>query len=246
MFSKIIKFCKFEYNFKSIKKMKITYYGHSCFEIETSKVKLLVDPFITANPLAKNIDVSQIKPEFILLTHAHGDHTLDAEAIAKQSDATIIANAEIATHYSKLGIKAHGMNIGGRFNFEFGIVKMVSAEHSSSFPDGTYGGNPTGFMLSIDNRVIYIAGDTGLTADMKSLPFIFGYIDVAILPIGGNYTMGLHDAVVASKFIKSSKIIGCHFNTFPEIQIDTEEAVKRFLEEEKKLIIIPIGDSITI
>jgi L-ascorbate metabolism protein UlaG (beta-lactamase superfamily) len=149
--------------------MKITYYGQSCLEIETGGKKLLFDPFITHNPLAKHIDISTIKPNYILVSHGHGDHVADLIEIQKNSGAKIICIAEIAGWLGKQDIDAHGMNIGGSFTFDFGRVKMVNAIHSSSMPDGSYGGNPAGFVIYAQDKTIYFAGDTALTYDMKLL-----------------------------------------------------------------------------
>lgn len=226
--------------------MEIIYYGHACFGFNTSTSKIIIDPFITANELAKNIDVNAIKADYIFLTHAHYDHILDVEVIAKNNDATILANAEIANHYQALGYKVMSMNIGGVKKFDFGKVKMVSAVHSSSFPDGTYGGVAAGFLMKIDGRVIYLAGDTALTQDMRNLPYVYGYIDVAILPVGNRYTMGVYDAVAAAKFVKTRNVIASHFDTFPEIKVHKEKAQHAFLADEKHLTFLPIGGSVDI
>src|SRR5690606_6217697 len=193
--------------------MKITYYGHAALGIEIQGKHLVVDPYISANPLASNIDVNSIPADYILLTHAHGDHILDVETIARRTGATIVSNAEIAGHYEGKGFKSHGMNHGGSWNFDFGTVKCVNALHSSSFPDGSYGGNPMGFVISSENRTLYIAGDTALTLDMKLIPMRHK-LDLAILPIGSNFTMDVDDALIASDFIECDKIMGYHYDTF--------------------------------
>ncbi|MFI8378804.1 metal-dependent hydrolase [Leeuwenhoekiella sp. NPDC079379] len=224
--------------------MKITYYGQNCFGFETEKATLLTDPFITGNDLAKDkIDIKNLNPDFIFLTHAHQDHTLDAEAIAKQSGATIVSNYEIANHYAAKDLETHPMNHGGSWEFSFGKVKYVNAIHTSSFPDGSYGGQPGGFVFSIDGKTIYMAGDTALTMDMKLIPLEFD-LDVAILPIGDNFTMGIGDAVRASDFIECNNIIGCHYDTFGFIEIDHDGAKKAFSSVEKKLTLLEIGESI--
>ncbi|MDP5044561.1 MAG: metal-dependent hydrolase [Leeuwenhoekiella sp.] len=224
--------------------MKITYYGQNCFGFETEKATLLTDPFITGNDLAKDkIDIKDLNPDFIFLTHAHQDHTLDAEAIAKQSGATIVSNYEIANHYAAKDLKTHPMNHGGSWEFSFGKAKYVNAIHTSSFPDGSYGGQPGGFVFSIDGKTIYMAGDTALTMDMKLIPLEFN-LDVAILPIGDNFTMGIGDAVRASDFIECNNIIGCHYDTFGFIEIDHDGAKKAFSSVEKKLTLLEIGESI--
>ena len=150
--------------------MKITFYGHACIGIEINDCFILVDPFISANPKASHIDLESIKADYILLTHAHQDHILDVEQIAKRCESKVISNFEIVTHFSKLGIEGHPMNHGGSCSFDFGLVKYVNAIHTSSFPDGSYGGQPGGFIIKSNNKTIYIAGDTALTYDMKLIP----------------------------------------------------------------------------
>jgi L-ascorbate metabolism protein UlaG (beta-lactamase superfamily) len=225
--------------------MKATYYGHSSFELETGGKKLLFDPFISHNPLAKNIDVNGLKPDYILVSHGHGDHIADLEAIQKNSGATVICIAEIAGWLGNKGIESvHGMNIGGGYDFDFGRVKMVYALHSSSMPDGAYGGNPAGFLLTIEGKKIYYAGDTALTQDMKLLAD--ENLDRAFLPIGDNYTMGADDAIKASGFINCKNIIGMHYDTFPVIKIDKNVVKKKFADAGVNLKLLPIGESITL
>lgn len=224
--------------------MQITYFGHSCFQVEIGKYKLLFDPFITPNPLAEKINIDTIKPDFILLSHAHGDHIADAEQIAKASGAVLIANHEIVTYFSGRGIeKNHPMNHGGKKTFEFGTVKMVNAVHSSSFPDGTYGGNPVGFVVESVDKTFYYAGDTALHYDMKLIGEQ-NKIDFAFLPIGDNYTMDIADAVLAADFVKTNKIIGMHYDTFPYIRIDKLEAGITAKSGGKELILLGIGEKI--
>jgi L-ascorbate metabolism protein UlaG (beta-lactamase superfamily) len=224
--------------------MKITYYGQSCFEIETGGKKLLFDPFISHNPLAKHIDISTIKPNYILLSHGHGDHVADLIEIQKNSGAKVICIAEIAAWLSKQDIEAHGMNIGGAFTFDFGRVKMVNAIHSSSMPDGSYGGNPAGFVIYAEDKTIYFAGDTALTYDMKLLAD--DNVDWALLPIGDNYTMGADDAVKACYFINCKNVIGIHYDTFPVIKIDKEETMKKFIAAGLNLKLPAVGESLTL
>jgi L-ascorbate metabolism protein UlaG (beta-lactamase superfamily) len=225
--------------------MKTTFYGHSTFELETGKKKLLFDPFISPNPLAKNIDVNSLKPDYILISHRHADHITDLEAIQKNSDAKVICIAEIAGWLGYKGVKnIHGMNIGGGFDFDFGRVKMVYAVHTSSMPDGSYGGTPAGFVLYIEGKKIYYTGDTALTMNMKLLAD--EDIDWAFLPIGDNYAMGADDAIKAGGLINCKNIIGMHYDTFPIIKIDKGEVVEKFAKAGINLKLPEIGGSLTL
>lgn len=223
--------------------MKITFYGQSSLGIEVAGKNIIVDPFISANEMASHINIDELKADYILVTHAHQDHVLDVEAIAKRTGATIVSNAEIATYYEKKGFKSHPMNHGGSWKFDFGSVKYVSAIHSSSFPDGTYGGNPGGFVIESEHKNIYIAGDTALTFDMKLIP-LRTKLDLAILPIGNNFTMDIDDAIIASDFVECDKVLGCHYDTFGYIKINHEEAKKKFFDKGKDLMLLEIGDSL--
>ena len=223
--------------------MKITFLGHASLALEIKNIHILIDPFISGNPNASNIDISQLKADFILLTHAHQDHVLDAEAIAKRTKATIVSNFEIVSYYQNLGFEGHPMNHGGSWKFNFGTVKYVNAIHTSSFPDGSYGGQPGGFIIEGEHKNIYIAGDTALTYDMKLIPATTK-LDLAILPIGDNFTMGVDDAITASSFIECDKILGYHFDTFGYIEIDHEEAKRKFFDNDKDLMLLNIGESI--
>ncbi len=223
--------------------MKITFYGHASLGIEVSGKFIVVDPFITANDKASHIDISTIKADYILVTHAHQDHILDVETIAKATNATIVSNAEIASYYASKGFNTHMMNHGGSWKFDFGVVKYVNAIHSSSFPDGSYGGNPGGFVIEGEHKNIYIAGDTALTYDMKLIP-LRTKLDLAILPIGSNFTMDVDDAIVASDFLECDKILGYHYDTFGYITINHAESIKKFFDKGKDLMLLNIGESI--
>ena len=224
--------------------MKITHYAHSTFSIEINGIHILVDPFISGNEAVKDkVDINKLKADYILVTHAHQDHTLDVEAIAKNTGAVIVSNFEIATHYENKGLEVHPMNHGGNWSFEFGIVKYVNAIHTSSFPDGSYGGQPGGFVIEGEHKNIYIAGDTALTMDMKLIP-LHTKLDLAILPIGDNFTMGVEDAIIASDFVECDKVLGCHYDTFGYIEIDHEEAKRKFYEKGKDLMLLEVGESI--
>nr|WP_299384305.1 metal-dependent hydrolase [Allomuricauda sp.] len=227
--------------------MKITFLGHSTLLLEIDTTKIIVDPFISGNELASHIDVSSIKVDYMLLTHGHQDHVLDAETIARNNpEAIIVSNYEIVQWYAAKGINGHPMNHGGQYAMDFGIVKFVNAIHSSVLPDGTYGGNPGGFVISTDSRCIYIAGDTALTMDMKLIRKTSPRIDLAVLPIGDNFTMGYKDADIASDFVKCDRILGYHYDTFPPIKLDKEKAKAYFDSRNKELILLNIGDSLEV
>ncbi len=181
-----------------------------------------------------------------MLTHAHQDHVLDVEAIAKNNpEAVIVSNAEIADYYASLGFKSHPMNHGGSWNFDFGKVKYVNAIHTSSFANASNGGNPGGFVIEGEHKNIYIAGDTALTMDMKLIP-MRTKLDLAILPIGNNFTMDVEDAIFASDFVECDKVLGYHFDTFGYIVVDHDDAKKKFFDAGKDLMLLEIGQNITI
>ncbi len=221
--------------------MTLTFYGHATLGIQIDKIHIIVDPFISGNPKAAHIDIKNLKADYILITHAHQDHILDVETIAQQTGATIVSNYEIATYYENKGFKVHPMNHGGKWNFDFGTLKYVNAIHTSSFPDGTYGGQPGGFVLTALGKAIYIAGDTALTYDMKLIP-LETTLDLAILPIGDNFTMGIDDAVIASDFVACHSVLGYHFDTFGFIEIDHDKAKDAFSNKGKTLQLLDIGE----
>jgi L-ascorbate metabolism protein UlaG (beta-lactamase superfamily) len=221
--------------------MKITYLGHASLSIEAHGKVIIVDPHITGNDLAKNIDIDKLEADYILITHAHFDHISDLETIAKRTDAKIISNYEIIIHFEGKGFSGHPMSHGGTWQFEFGKIHMVNAIHTSSFEDGSYGGNPAGFVLETAHHRIYIAGDTALTYDMKLIPKVIGKLDLAILPIGDNFTMGIESAIIASDFVECNKILGYHYDTFGYIKIDHKKAISKFSNKNKELILLDIG-----
>lgn len=224
--------------------MKVTYYGHSCFCVELNGKKLIFDPFITPNELAKNIDVAKIEADYILISHGHEDHIADAVALAKRTKAKIICNWEINVWLSSKGVEnIHPMNIGGKVKLDFGNVKCVAAVHSSSMPDGTYGGNPMGFVVESEKSNFYYAGDTALSYDMKLIGD-YRKIDYAFLPIGDNFTMGVDNAIIACDFINCNDIIGMHYDTFGYIKINQEEAISKFDRSGRKLTLMKIGETI--
>jgi L-ascorbate metabolism protein UlaG (beta-lactamase superfamily) len=209
--------------------MKVTFYGHSTFLVDTGSHKIIFDPFITPNPAAAGIDASKIKVDFILLSHAHFDHVIDVELLLEHNpEATIIANAEIAGYYQAKGFKnAHGMNSGGKFAFPFGEVRMTQAKHSSTFPDGSSGGHPNGFIVTTSEKKFYYSGDTSLFGDMKLLGELYAP-EVAFLSIGDNYTMGPAEGAIAASYLGVKKAVGMHFDTMPSIAIDHTQATALF------------------
>jgi Predicted Zn-dependent hydrolases of the beta-lactamase fold len=202
--------------------MEVIYHGHSCIEVVFSDgQRLIVDPFLADNPLA-DVAPEEVKVDWIVITHGHNDHIGDMAAIAKANDATIISVAEITDFAKSLGLKGHGMNIGGKHTFPFGVLKLVHAQHSSSYEyqgQTLYMGEPSGFLLMAEGKTLYHAGDTSAFGDMA----LFGEaydIDVAFLPIGDNFTMGPEEAARAAKRLKAKQVVPIHYNTFPVIQQD--------------------------
>lgn len=223
--------------------MKITYYGQSCVAVEINGKNLLFDPFITPNPLAKNIDISTLKPDFILLTHGHSDHVADAPAIAKASGAKVVAVVEMEAWLKENGVEnIQTINFGGKQRFDFGTAKFVNAIHTSSTPDGKYAGQPGGYVVDSGSEKFYHAGDTALTYDMKLLEN--ENLKLAFLPIGDYFTMGVDDAVLAAQFINCKNIVGVHYDTFPMIEIDKDEAKRKFEAAGITLHLPAIGESI--
>ena len=222
--------------------MKVTYLGHACVNIDIDGTFFLVDPFISPNPLAKHIDINSIKADYILITHAHADHIADVEAIAKRTGAQLITNPEILAHFEALGLSGHSMNLGGSHRFVDGKVKikMIKAEHSSSFPDGSYGGNPAGFLIDYNDETIYIAGDTALHDDMKMIPPHYT-VTLGSFPIGNHYTMGVRDALTAARFVEVDNVLGVHYDTFPVIKINKESSKQKFKDDHRRLHLIEIG-----
>lgn len=217
--------------------MHFHFYGHSCFSITDNNKTLLFDPFISGNPKMLGFDLDSISCDYILLSHGHSDHILDAEQIAKNTGAKIIAAWEIYDWFIKKGFdNAHPMNTGGSWDFGDFKVKCVVAHHSSSLPDGSYGGNPMGFIIWMGDKIIYYAGDTALTLDMQLISS-WANIDLAILPIGNNFTMDYKDGIRAAKMVETNKVIAVHFDTFGFIEINHQEVDTAFGIEGIELIL---------
>ena len=198
--------------------VELTYHGHSCFSIGVDGICLLVDPFLTGNSLA-DVTAEEVPADYILVSHGHGDHVGDTVSIAKRTGAMTISNFEIQGWLQAQGVEnTHPLHIGGGYDFPFGRVKLTIAHHGSALPDGTYGGNPAGFLLTLAGKKIYHACDTGLFYDMK----LIGEegLDLAVLPIGDNFTMGPDDALRAIKLLEPKLIIPIHYDTFDVIRQD--------------------------
>ena len=226
--------------------MKLTYYGHACFAVEAGGKILLFDPFITGNPLAKNVDVRTVAADFILVTHGHGDHVANLVEIAQRTGATVIAPFEVGSWFEKKGVKnIAAANHGGTIKQDFGRVKLTNAVHSSSMPDGSYGGNPCGFVIETKDGNFYYSGDTALTSDMKLIGESTR-LSFAVLPIGDFYTMGIDDALRAAEFVGVSKFVGVHYDTFPPIKIDRPAAFAAAKARNKEMLLPAIGETIVL
>jgi len=223
----------------------LTWYGHAAFRIDVGEMKLLLDPFLNYNPVSA-VKPDQVEADFILISHGHGDHVGDAVEIAERTGATVISNAEIASWFQKQGIPAHAQHIGGGFHHPFGYLKLTLALHGAKLPDGSDGGNPTGFLLTTpEGEKIYFAGDTGLFGDMR----LIGEegIDLAVLPIGDNYTMGPDDALRAVKLLKPKHVIPIHYNTWELIAQDPIAWAERVKAETTTIPhVLQPGDSFSL
>jgi L-ascorbate metabolism protein UlaG (beta-lactamase superfamily) len=221
---------------------KLTWYGHAALGLETGGYKIIVDPFLTGNPAA-SISPEAVEADFILISHGHEDHVGDSVAIAKRTGAMVISNDEIAHWYDRQGVKNHGQHLGGGYNHPFGYLKLTFAIHGSALPDGSNGGNPCGFLLSTeDGKKIYLAQDTGLFGDMR----LIGEegLDLAVIPIGDNYTMGPDDALRAVKFLEPKVVIPIHYNTFDLLAQDENAWAQRVEKETNtKVVLLKPGES---
>lgn len=226
--------------------MKISYHGHSAIQIEVGGKRLFIDPFITGNSQS-DLDPRQVKVDVILLTHGHNDHVGDTIEIAKREDALVVAPFELAVYLENQGLRTHPMNIGGAFNFDFGKVRYTKAFHGSSYTDESgithYMGMPGGIILEAGEKTLYHAGDTALFSDMKMIGELFD-IDLALLPIGDNFTMGPKDAKIASEWLRAKQVVPMHYNTFPVIEQDPVAFAKSL--EKSKGIPLKAGEQISI
>jgi L-ascorbate metabolism protein UlaG (beta-lactamase superfamily) len=221
--------------------MNLTYYGHACFSVEINGRTLLFDPFISPNPRAQHIDIEQIKPDYLFVSHGHADHIADLIPLAQSSGAPVICAWEIHEWLLEQGIPhTLPINTGGIIALPFGKVKCVAAQHSSSLPGGRYAGNPLGFVVTSSEGNFYYSGDTALTLDMQLISR-YATLDLAILPIGDHFTMGIEDAILAADFVNCKTIVGVHYNTFEAIEIDTMQAQEAFAAKGKTLLLPAIG-----
>ncbi|TCD26508.1 metal-dependent hydrolase [Pedobacter psychrodurus] len=226
--------------------MKLTYYGHSCFAVQAGSKHILFDPYISPNELASEIDIRQIKADYIFISHGHFDHITDAKEIALNTGATVVATWEVKDWMNANGVEnTHPMNPGGQWAFNFGKAKCVIAQHSSSMPDGSYGGVPCGFVLDTAEGKFYYSGDTALTMDMQLIPK-WTKPDFAVLPIGDDLTMGVEDAILAAEMVGVKHVLGVHYDTFGYIKLDHEWAFQKFSAAGITLHLPVIGETIDI
>jgi L-ascorbate metabolism protein UlaG (beta-lactamase superfamily) len=226
--------------------VRLVFHGHSCWEVQSSKHRILIDPFLTGNPLADVGPEAFKQLDAILISHGHGDHLGDAEAIAKRTGALIVANYEIATYYAEKDCLTHGMSIGGGFDFPFGRMKLVIAHHGSTGPKGEALGSPAGIVLVMDGKRIYHTGDTGVFLDMQLIAELNGPFDACMIPIGDNFTMGIDDAVRACEMIRANLFLPMHYDTFPVIRADVGEFARRMEAKGLKAKVVEPGRGVEV
>jgi L-ascorbate metabolism protein UlaG (beta-lactamase superfamily) len=226
--------------------IKLTWHGHSTYSLDVDGTHIVVDPFFAGNNPVATRKVEDVAADYILQTHGHGDHIADTIPLAERTGAQVIANFEICNWLNSKGIEnTHAQHLGGGFNHPFGHVQMTTALHGSGLPDGSYGGMPAGFLLTIGEKRIYIAGDTALFADMALITR--GGVDLAILPVGDNFTMGPEDALYATNLIKPEIVIPCHYNTWPLIEVDIEQWAESVESAtDSKAVVLEVEDSFTL
>lgn len=222
--------------------LKMKYLGHSSILINDGRHQILIDPFLSGNPEAA-MKPEDVHPDFIILTHAHGDHLGDSLKIAKANNSKIIAVNELAKYFASEGFESHAMHVGGSFKFPFGRVKLTIAHHSSTLDDGRYMGPAAGVLIKTDGHTVYHCGDTGLFMDMKLIGQLDD-IDVMFVPIGDNFTMGIDDAVKAVEFVQPKLAVPIHFNTFPVIKADPQEFADKVKSLGKKAKVLKFGEEL--
>lgn len=222
--------------------LKLTYLSHSSFLLDDGSSKVVIDPFLTGNPTA-TMKADNIDAGFVVLTHAHGDHLGDGLDIAKRNDSMVVAVNELANYAASQGVRAHNMHIGGGWNFPFGRLKFTIAHHGSSNNDGQYMGEPAGVVITMGGKTVYHCGDTGLFLDMQLIGEL-DRIDIMLVPIGDNFTMGINDAVKAVEFVNPGVAIPMHYNTFPVIEADPDEFAGKVSAIGKIAKVMDIGESI--